>query len=157
MTATLEGDRAAALSPRSGRRWPSVRDPELDEPVTELGFVASCRVSPAGEARVRLRLPTYFCAPNFAFLMVADAHAAVGAVPGVTHTAVTLDDHFAADEINGGVAAEAGFVRTFDGLAQLRAGRAPGGLPAQGRAGRHRPGVPPPAGEPAAAPRSWPT
>ena len=53
-----------------------VRDPELDEPITALGFVASCTVSGApGEyvAAVRLRLPTYFCAPNFAFLMVADA------------------------------------------------------------------------------------
>ncbi len=27
--------------------------------------------------QVRLRLPTYFCAPNFAFLMVADAYDAV--------------------------------------------------------------------------------
>ncbi len=32
---------------------------------------------------MRLRLPTYFCAPNFAFLMVADAYDAVSAVPGV--------------------------------------------------------------------------
>ena len=54
-----------------------MRDPELDEPVTELGFVASCTVSKAGVAVVRLRLPTYFCAPNFAYLMVADAYDAV--------------------------------------------------------------------------------
>ena len=32
---------------------------------------------------MRLRLPTYFCAPNFAFLMVADAYDAVSAVDGV--------------------------------------------------------------------------
>ena len=30
---------------------------------------------------------------------------------------MVLDDHFAADEINGGVAARAGFVAPFDGLA----------------------------------------
>ena len=95
----------------------AVRDPELDEPVTDLGFVASCTVSPDGVARVRLRLPTYFCAPNFAFLMVADAYDAVSAVPGVRVADVMLEDHFASDEINAGVAARAGFVKTFDGLA----------------------------------------
>ena len=64
----------------------TVRDPELDEPVTALGFVASCTVSADGDAEVQLRLPTYFCAPNFAFLMVADAYDAVsggaGRAPG---------------------------------------------------------------------------
>ena len=30
----------------------TVRDPELDEPVTALGFVASCTVSAVGDARV---------------------------------------------------------------------------------------------------------
>ena len=64
----------------------AVRDPELDEPVTALGFVASCTVSADGDAQVRLRLPTYFCAPNFAFLMVADAYDAVSAIPGVRST-----------------------------------------------------------------------
>jgi metal-sulfur cluster biosynthetic enzyme len=34
----------------------TVRDPELDEPVTALGFVSSCTVS--GDGEVRLRLPT---------------------------------------------------------------------------------------------------
>ena len=95
----------------------TVRDPELDQPVTTLGFVASCTVSAEGRAQVRLRLPTYFCAPNFAFLMVADAYDAVTAVPGVTGAEVVLEDHFASDAINQGVAAQAGFVRSFDGEA----------------------------------------
>jgi len=95
----------------------TVRDPELDEPITSLGFVASCAVSAAGDAQVRLRLPTYFCAPNFAYLMVADAYDAVSALPGVRNVEVVLDDHFASDAINGGVAAQAGFVRSFDGEA----------------------------------------
>lgn len=95
----------------------TVRDPELDEPITSLGFVASCTVSTDGDAQVRLRLPTYFCAPNFAFLMVADAYDAVSAMPGVRTTEVVLEDHFAADAINGGVAARAGFARSFDGEA----------------------------------------
>ena len=95
----------------------AVRDPELDEPITSLGFVSSCTVSADGNAQVLLRLPTYFCAPNFAFLMVADAYDAVSALPGVRSTEVVLDDHFASDAINGGVAARAGFARSFDGEA----------------------------------------
>jgi metal-sulfur cluster biosynthetic enzyme len=104
----------------------TVRDPELDEPITSLGFVAGCSLTPGGEAEVRLRLPTYFCAPNFAYLMVADAYDAVAALPGVRSATVVLEDHFAADAINGGVAAQAGFAASFDGeavgeLHQLRA------------------------------------
>ena len=95
----------------------TVRDPELDEPITRLGFVAACEVSAAGDVQVRLRLPTYFCAPNFAFLMVADAYDAVRAVPGVREAHVVLEDHFASDAINGGVAARAGFAQSFDGEA----------------------------------------
>lgn len=95
----------------------TVRDPELDEPVTSLGFVASCEVSERGEARVHLRLPTYFCAPNFAWLMVADAYEAVSAVAGVERTSIVLEDHFASEVINEGVAARAGFVDSFGDLA----------------------------------------
>src|SRR5690349_19589643 len=95
----------------------TVRDPELDEPITGLGFVTSCTVSADGDAQVRLRLPTYFCAPNFAFLMVADAYDAVSGVAGVRSTEVVLEDHFASGAINGGVAARAGFVASFGGEA----------------------------------------
>jgi len=67
---------------------------------------------------VRLRLPTYFCAPNFAFLMVADAYDAVSSVPGVRFVEVALEDHFAAAAINDGVAARAGFAESFPGEAR---------------------------------------
>jgi metal-sulfur cluster biosynthetic enzyme len=95
----------------------TVLDPEIDEPITDLGFVASCTVSGDGVATVRLRLPTFFCAPNFSFLMVADAYDAVSAVEGVTRADVVLEDHHAAAEINRGVAAHAGFGETFAGEA----------------------------------------
>jgi metal-sulfur cluster biosynthetic enzyme len=113
-------------APRLLEALETVRDPELDEPITSLGFVAACTVSADGDAQVRLRLPTYFCAPNFAFLMVADAYDAVSGLPGVRRTEVVLEDHFASDAINGGVAARAGFAQSFDGeavgeLHQLRA------------------------------------
>jgi metal-sulfur cluster biosynthetic enzyme len=94
----------------------TVLDPEIDEPITDLDFVESCTVT-EGVATVRLRLPTFFCAPNFSFLMVADAYDAVTAVPGITHAEVSLIDHHASAEINGGVAAQAGFVSTFAGEA----------------------------------------
>jgi metal-sulfur cluster biosynthetic enzyme len=95
----------------------AVRDPELDEPVTDLGFVSSCTVSADGDVQVRLRLPTFFCAPNFAFLMVADAYDAVSGLEGVRRTEVLLDDHFASDTINRGIAARSGFADSFEGLA----------------------------------------
>jgi metal-sulfur cluster biosynthetic enzyme len=95
----------------------TVRDPELDKPITDLGFVAACDLSADGDARIRLRLPTYFCAPNFAYLMVADSYDAVTRVPGVRSAEVVLEDHFASDAINTGVAAQAGFVESFDGEA----------------------------------------
>jgi metal-sulfur cluster biosynthetic enzyme len=95
----------------------TVLDPEIDEPITELDFVESCTVDEEGVAAVRLRLPTFFCAPNFSFLMVADAYDAVSAVPGVTRAEIALLDHHASTEINGGVAAQAGFVGTFSGEA----------------------------------------
>lgn len=92
----------------------TVLDPELDRPITELGFVSEAAVV-HGHARVRLRLPTYFCAPNFAYLMVADAHDAVAALPDVSTVEVRLEDHFAAAEINAGVAGGAGFAGSFPG------------------------------------------
>ena len=61
----------------------TVHDPELDEPITSLGFVGSCVVSDGGDVAVRLRLPTPQCAPNFAFLMASDAREAVRRVSGV--------------------------------------------------------------------------
>jgi len=45
--------------------------------------------------------------------MVADAYDAVSAVSGVTRADIRLDDHFAGDTINAGVAARAGFVGSF--------------------------------------------
>ena len=102
-TATGRLDNASLLAALE-----TVRDPELDEPITSLGFVAACTVSADGDAEVRLRLPTYFCAPNFAYLMVADAYDAVSALSGVRKTGIVLEDHFASDVINGGVAAQSG-------------------------------------------------
>jgi len=100
---------AAVLDALSG-----VRDPELDEPITDLKFVADLRVA-EDAVSVWLRLPTPFCAPNFAYLMVADAKEAVLSVPGVRSARVVLDDHHASPEINAGMVEDRGFEGTFPG------------------------------------------
>ncbi|CAN5863855.1 iron-sulfur cluster assembly protein [soil metagenome] len=91
-----------------------VRDPELDEPITDLGFVSELQIE--GDAvGVRLRLPTYFCAPNFAYLMVADAKEAALSVTGVERATVVLDEHYASDELNHNLNADGDFDDAFPG------------------------------------------
>ncbi|KQS65902.1 iron-sulfur cluster assembly protein [Modestobacter sp. Leaf380] len=96
----------------------TVIDPELDEAVTDLGFVRSVVVE-GTDVEVHLRLPTSFCAPNFAWLMVSDARDALLAVPGVGRVVVELDDHHDSDLINAGLAADAGYRGTFGHEAEL--------------------------------------
>ena len=100
---------AAVLDALSG-----VRDPELDEPITDLKFVSELKLEDDAVS-VRLRLPTYFCAANFAYLMVADAKEAIMGVPGVNHAQVVLEDNYASGEINAGMADGRGFQDTFPG------------------------------------------
>lgn len=95
----------------------TVLDPELDQPITELNFVAALDVGEGADIHLDLRLPTYFCAPNFAYLMVSDADEVLRALPGVGRVRVRLVDHFAAEEINAGVAAGTGFGSAFPGMA----------------------------------------
>jgi metal-sulfur cluster biosynthetic enzyme len=92
-----------------------VYDPELDEPITELGFIGSCEVSPAGDVDVMLRLPTPQCAPNFAFLMGADSRQVVRQVPGVRDVGVRFEDHYTGEEINAALARGEGFTGAFPG------------------------------------------
>ena len=114
--ATLEAAVLEALA--------TVLDPELDEPITELGFVRSVRIDDVG-VTVHLRLPTSFCSPNFAYLMASDAVDALRAVERVGQVRVLLDDHHDSDKINAGLAADAGYRGTFgveadDSLDELR-------------------------------------
>jgi metal-sulfur cluster biosynthetic enzyme len=93
----------------------TVYDPELDEPITALGFVGACTVSGRGEVDVRLRLPTPQCAPNFAYLMASDAQAAVRRLPEVTRVSIVLEDHYTGDEINSALARGGDFEDAFPG------------------------------------------
>jgi metal-sulfur cluster biosynthetic enzyme len=89
-----------------------VLDPELDEPITDLGFVRSVDVAEA-RVTVHLRLPTSFCSPNFAYLMASDAKDALETLFWVREVVVELDDHHDSDLINAGLAADAGYRGTF--------------------------------------------
>jgi metal-sulfur cluster biosynthetic enzyme len=102
-----------------------VIDPELDEPITDLGFVRSLVVSPAGNVKCHLRLPTSFCSPNFAYLMASDAKDVLSKLDWTRKVVVELDDHHDSDIINAGLAADAGYRGTFrheaeDSLDELR-------------------------------------
>jgi metal-sulfur cluster biosynthetic enzyme len=95
----------------------AVVDPELDEPITELGFVRSLAVTPVGTGRfdvtLHLRLPTSFCSPNFAYLMASDAKDALAGLDWTRTVVVELDDHHDSDIINAGLAADSGYRGTF--------------------------------------------
>ena len=122
--------------PRIVEALSAVRDPELDEPITDLGFVKEIRIDDGGQVTVTLWLPTYYCAPNFAYIMAVDAKSAVGALDGVSNVAIRLIDHHASGEINDGLDAGKDFDETFpgetagEGLAEvrLRFGRSRGRL-----------------------------
>ena len=102
----------------------TVLDPELDEPVTSLRFVT--RVAVDGDAvAVDFRLPTYWCSPNFAWIMAEDMRNALNALPWVKGVTVTLADHLFAAKINAAVNSGTGFGEAFadahGDLTELRA------------------------------------
>jgi metal-sulfur cluster biosynthetic enzyme len=110
------------------RALSGVLDPELDEPITDLGFIRSLEVAAGIDGavvEVHLRLPTSFCSPNFAYLMASDSKDAITALEGVAKVVVELDDHHDSELINAGLAADAGYRGTFrheaeDSLEELR-------------------------------------
>ncbi len=89
-------------------RLDHVTDPELDEPVTELGFVTAVEIE-GGTVQIDFRLPTYWCASNFAWMMADDMRREVGILPWVTRVIPRLGEHMYADKINDGVAAGMSF------------------------------------------------
>jgi metal-sulfur cluster biosynthetic enzyme len=90
-----------------------VTDPELDEPVTELNFVTRADVDPENRVYIEFRLPTYWCAANFSFLMADDMRRAVNALDWVEGVSVVLGEHMYADKINAGLAKGLSFQETF--------------------------------------------
>ncbi|WP_431017112.1 iron-sulfur cluster assembly protein [Bradyrhizobium pachyrhizi] len=85
------------------QRLALVTDPELDESVTELGFVEHVTVDDDGDVDIVFRLPTFWCSANFAFLMADDMRRAVSSLPWVRKARPQLRDHMVAEQINRGV------------------------------------------------------
>ena len=94
-------------------RLHTVTDPELDEPVTDLKFVSEAEVGADNRVRIGFRLPTYWCAANFSFLMADDMRRAVLDLPWVTGVDVTICEHMYADKINDGLKQGLSFEETF--------------------------------------------
>jgi metal-sulfur cluster biosynthetic enzyme len=109
MTAGTIADRKAEV----WARLQTVTDPELDEPVTDLEFVTRADVDAEGRVHIEFRLPTYWCAANFSFLMADDMRMAVKELPWVSAVDVTLGEHMYADKINAGLAQGLSFQETF--------------------------------------------
>ena len=98
-----------------------VMDPELDEPVTDMGFIEAVSItdtaqSNAAVVHVTFRLPTYWCSPNFAFLMAEDIKRQIEILPWVRQAVVTLQDHMAAEEMNAAINSGASFGSVFEDL-----------------------------------------
>ena len=81
-----------------------VEDPELDQPLTELGFISDVTIDDS-RVHVIFRLPTYWCSPNFAFLMASGIYNRVKELNWVSSVTVSLKDHCASTEINEGLLA----------------------------------------------------
>lgn len=113
-TMQVDADRVAQVRDRLA----TVMDPELDESVTELDFITDIALGAAGSVRIAFRLPTYWCAANFAFLMADDMRLAVSALPWAGQVQVHLHEHMYAEAINAGVAQGSGFEASFGDAAQ---------------------------------------
>lgn len=113
---------AVSTDPKLAEVWACldrVMDPELDEPITDMGFVERVSVDNMAEVTVMFRLPTYWCSPNFAFLMAQGIKREVDALPWVRGSNVRLEDHMGAEDMNAAVNAGGSFA---DAFAELRDG-----------------------------------
>ena len=105
------------------KRLEKVLDPELDESILKLGFVKSIEAE-GGHLTIELHLPTYWCAPNFSYMMAEDTRRELLRVGGIHDVTVRLKDHFAAKAIEAGVNTSKSFSEAFpdeasDNLYQL--------------------------------------
>lgn len=99
------------------RRLDKVCDPELDEPITDMGFVESVDIDRNRRVVVRFRLPTYWCSANFAYLMASDIRLQVEDLDWVSSVRVHLEDHMFEDQVNSGVNGGLSFREIFADLA----------------------------------------
>ena len=94
-------------------RLDRVLDPELDESVLSLGFVESVAADEEGRVTVSMKLPTFWCAANFSYLMASDACRELSGVKGVRSVTVHLGEHFVSAEVEEGTSRRLTFAETF--------------------------------------------
>ena len=94
------------------QRLDAVVDPEIDKSILKLGFVNSIQAD-AGHVTVELHLPTYWCSPNFCYMMAEDTRRELSKVTGVTDVTIRLKDHFASKAIESGVNSGQTFSEAF--------------------------------------------
>jgi len=90
----------------------AVRDPEIDEPVDSLRFVADVRIDGA-EVEIVIQPPTFWCPANFVFLIAEDMRAAVLRLGWAQDFKIRLLEHFAENEIATGINEARPFASVF--------------------------------------------
>jgi hypothetical protein len=83
-----------------------------------MGFVERADIAADGTVTIGFRLPTYWCSPNFAFLMLDDIRNALDRLSWSPVYQVTLHDHMFADEVNTGIAEGRSIAEIFGALAE---------------------------------------
>lgn len=91
----------------------NVIDPELDESVIDMDFITTIDVDAGDRVHIEFRLPTYWCAANFAYMMAEDIRSEVGELAWVRDVSVVLGEHMYADTINNGMARRQSFQDAF--------------------------------------------
>src|SRR2546426_10773857 len=95
-------DAQAALKEKVLRALSTVTDPELDEPITDLGFVKELSVSNDGRVSLDLVTSTFWGSPNFVYMMLEEARDVVAKLDGITEVRVHLEGHHDSERIHDG-------------------------------------------------------
>ena len=112
----LGGEAKASRREAVWRQLDRVCDPELDEPITDMGFVENVEID-ADKVSVQFRLPTYWCSANFAYLMASDIRGELEKLQWVSGVRVRLEDHMFEEQVNKGVNGGLPFREVFAELA----------------------------------------
>src|SRR5256886_6348700 len=82
------------------RALPAVTARDRDEPITDLGFVKALSISNDGRVSLDLVTSTFWCCPNFVYMMLEEARDVVSKLGGINEVRVHLDGHHDSDRIN---------------------------------------------------------
>ncbi len=111
-------DSQAILKDRVLQALSTVTDPELDEPITDLGFVKELAISEEGRVSVDLVTSTFWCSPNFVYMMLEEARDVVAKLPGVREARVHLGGHHDSARINEGINSGKSFSECYESEAK---------------------------------------